>query len=273
MRIIDAKGRIFGKVNIIDLLVIIFLISSLPIIYSKSQSRQQPTKSESIQFEIAAKIIKLSLDSANALSVGDKEYSQDGAVIAEIISLGKIKPYVRRVMLDPESGQDIYDPEFFERSAHIRLRTQINKDHCYYKGSLVRYNYPLYFIFNNKSYQALTVKEIKTGEVWIPVKVRFSGVSSEIIKMLKSNQYYEFDQYGKITAKLNKVINVKPSTSGTSGSRKERSVIKDIIIAGELLCVAKDGSLFYNNAPLKAGSKIKFTTNLLLTGEIIEIDI
>lgn len=34
MKIIDEKGRIFGKVNMIDLLVILIILSAIPITYS-----------------------------------------------------------------------------------------------------------------------------------------------------------------------------------------------------------------------------------------------
>ena len=33
MRIIDEKGRLFGKINVIDFLVILFLISLTPMFY------------------------------------------------------------------------------------------------------------------------------------------------------------------------------------------------------------------------------------------------
>src|SRR3989338_4297575 len=99
MKIIDEKGRLFGKINIIDFIVILFLISLTPMVYYGYKIFSAPPPpplslplqdyQTNIQTFILFKNIPENI--AKDIKAGDRELDKDGRALAEIISVEKIE--------------------------------------------------------------------------------------------------------------------------------------------------------------------------------------
>ena len=81
MKVIDEKGRLFSKINVIDFLIILFLLCLAPAFYfgykivTKKPVVIAP-EMEWIEIEANCRLIKLRPEVLQLISVGDKELDQ-----------------------------------------------------------------------------------------------------------------------------------------------------------------------------------------------------
>ncbi len=173
MRLIDEKGRLFGKINIIDFFVILFLVSLTPMFYFIYKILNKPrTENITVTSEVKQKLVKdfleIDLDClfiklepqvAEAISVGNKEIDNTGRVIAEILSVGKVSPY--KYELEMGAPQKIVknDPDFKQIPVTLRIKTEIRQDKLYYKDKQILYN--SIFDFTTDKYRIETIPYFK----------------------------------------------------------------------------------------------------------------
>lgn len=105
--LIDENGKIFGKLNIVDLVIFIFFVSLLPMfffgysLYQKSTVKNYPTLLRSnVEFRTQVHCDFLELDEPliEKINIGDQETDEKGRMIARIIQLE-----------DPVSYQEVVD--------------------------------------------------------------------------------------------------------------------------------------------------------------------
>ena len=110
MKIIDEKGKLFGKINVIDFLVLLFFLCLTPMFYFgyKIFNKKPPQNTPAaivdapkifIETELNFILNKLEPETARLISKGDREVNEKGEVIAEIISLGKAIPVAYEIDL------------------------------------------------------------------------------------------------------------------------------------------------------------------------------
>lgn len=159
MKIIDEKGRLFSRINIIDFLVALFFISLLPIFYytykvighkpsepkpQQVQIQEKPKK-EFIQVNLEGRFIRLNDKTAREISVGDKEIDNNGEKIGEVVSLGNISPYVHTLMLGKEHNLYVESPGLKEVQAKIKIKAEMRDEQLYYRNKQIVNNEPLKF--------------------------------------------------------------------------------------------------------------------------------
>lgn len=214
MKVIDEKGRLFGKINVIDLLVALFILSLVPMFYfgykiaHQREIERQELKREAIRQEAARQkvareeaerrkeFVELEVDcifmgikseTIKMISVGDKAFDQYGEQIGEIISLGEPSPYV--YLLNIGSGRKIKkEPQGLQQlPAILRLRAQIiDSTNMYYQDRQ---------IINN------AIIEFKTDKYSLPVTIKFkeTDVMPEIVAMEKRISTLEVNTSNMIT--------------------------------------------------------------------------
>ena len=148
MNIIDEKGRLFGKINVIDLLVILFIIYSIAsltfIIYNSKEK----------VIDVDVKFMKLDPEILKLIAVGDKEIDKNGEKIGEIIWLGISKPY--KYLTYDEYG-DISVETALSKEVPVKLKIKVKT----YTGSLYYYKDKL--VVNNSKIELITNKYTITG--------------------------------------------------------------------------------------------------------------
>ncbi|GAG14296.1 unnamed protein product, partial [marine sediment metagenome] len=151
MRVIDERGRLFSKINVIDFLVILFLLCLVPAFYFgyKILTKKPEVIEEEKEFievaEIDYKFIKVSPELAKIISIGDKERDEDGQVIGEIVSLGQNMPYKYEFDIGEEQKIIKEDPALKQIEAKLKLKAEVKGGKPYYKDREIKIDSPLEF--------------------------------------------------------------------------------------------------------------------------------
>lgn len=96
MKIIDNKGRLFGLINILDLLVLVIVICLLVFGFSR-RNKNMVAKKETKVAEVTYEIKQVRQVTVDAINVGDPIYHYDkGTYIGKIITKD-VKPYSEEV--------------------------------------------------------------------------------------------------------------------------------------------------------------------------------
>ncbi|GEM_PF-6289712 len=148
---IDADGRLFGRLNLLDALAAVFLavtcglIASAAGLFDRAQSQVQLPAPVSVvveplvgppqtslpapslpgnfvpaTLEVDALLYDLTIDEAQQLAVGDQHLDEVGRLARELAAIYRIEP--RRHMIDVELGSRVAVIEPKERQAHVRIR-------------------------------------------------------------------------------------------------------------------------------------------------------
>lgn len=287
MKIIDEKGRLFGKINVIDFLVILFLFFLAPMFYFgyKALTKKPPELiKEFIEIEIPCNLTKINPEILKLIAVGDRSVDKDSKQTGVITWIGESRPFVNKFYVDNTNSNNtvtIVDTVFKELPVKLKLITEIRGKVLYYNDKQVLIDSPLNFETSKYDVVAIPVvaeeeKEVKK-EQWVRVKARFSELFPELSEMISSG-HIEKDKDGRTIGILKEVISKKSSQLRLVGLKEKDFIFisdpyrNDITVAMDLLCTDKDGELFYKNYSVKVGNQISFSAHLyMVSGLIIDI--
>lgn len=290
MKIIDEKGRLFGKINVIDFLVLIFLFSLVPMFYFgykflNTPEKLKEEKKELINVELNCKLIRLGPKLLKVISIGDKELDEDSRVIAEILNIGNEEPL--KYEFDIGNKEIIYheDQELKQVLTKMRITAAVKGDTLYYKDKKISLNSVFEFKTDKYSVNAVVASDKKTKkqlkEVWVQLKVKFTDIIPELSAAIKEKDK-EVDPEGKVVANLNTILTNKSADILTMTLKENKvvyvsgthPVFKEIIALLSVLCIDKEGTLYFKNYPVKIGNSITFTTDsYAVSGTIIGLEI
>lgn len=173
MKIIDEKGRLFGKINLIDFLAIIFLLSLTPVFYfgykiatkkpavivgaPKAEPAPLIIKKNTVEVEFNFDLRRLDPQTVSLMVAGDKEIDENGQTIGEIISLEKFEPQLYYFSMGATT-QKIVDPVLKHAVATLRLRVESkHEDEVYYKDKRIKYDSGIDFITDKYQVEAFYI--------------------------------------------------------------------------------------------------------------------
>lgn len=288
MSIIDRKGRLFGKINVIDFLVILLLVCILPVFYFGYKITNRPAvnipERKTVEIKTKCRIIEIPQEIAKSILVNDKELDETGQVIGEIIFLGQVKPYTYEFGIG--NGEKIIktDEQLKQIEADLNLKAEIKGDQIYYKNKLIRIDLPLEFKTNKYEliFVPVTVKKDRAEESAVKIKVFFQNLIPEIASLVAiGDKQVEIIRDGGealVIARVGKIISNSSSeilnlSSGgawvTAGHPKNRDLVLEI----ESLCVRRPEGLFMKDKPIKAGLAYNFSTELYsISGVIVGVE-
>ena len=148
MKIIDERGRLFGKINVIDFLIVLFLFCLMPMFYFGYKiltKKPEVVKERFIEIERNCQLVEVKPEILALISVGDKELDWDGEIIGEIISLGESEPY--EYEFDIGEGEKIVEEatDLRQLKAKLKLKAEVEQDKLYYKDKMIKIGSPLEF--------------------------------------------------------------------------------------------------------------------------------
>lgn len=242
MGIIDEKGRIFGRINIIDFLLIVFLICIVPAFYLgyKIMIKKpvvENVKKEFVVISTDCLLIKLEPKFLKLISVGDKELDENGAVIGKIVSLGKIRPYIYEFKIGREEKVVKKDTGLMQIEANLDLKVEVINNRPYYKGRQIEVDSPLEFKTHEYTIMAIlpavVLKEVAVEEKMIDLFVTLKDLDEDTLKLISAGDK-EVDETGEVISEilsLGKIennslnFNLGSSTSiiGENSSKKQIS--------------------------------------------------
>lgn len=277
MLIIDAKGRLFGKINIIDFLVIVFFALILPVFYFAYKIYKRPPVNVEVpetltEREMTFTLVKVDPEIAKIVKAGDIGVNKNGQKIAEIISVGENNPYRYFFKIGDEKF-DAKDQRLREINVKLKITALIRGENIYYNEQQISKNQPVIFRTNKYALKMIPYRE----EKWLSVTARFSSLSQELSQMINGG-HLEKDSEGGVIGRLEKVVSVVPSQVSAVKLEEDKLVFfndpyrNDVVLLLNLLCTEKDGTLYFKNYPIKIGSQITFSSDMyVVTGQIIGI--
>ena len=156
MKIIDEKGRIFGKINVIDFIIVLFLIFLIPMSYYGYKLSQQKThnkynnETKKITIEVRALASRVIPEKVALVSVGDKEYIESH-VLGEITSIVSNKPS-REVFLSQTEEKIKFLDHPFLKDIELIFTLKIKKENSQIFYQKVPIKIGNNFIFKTSKY-------------------------------------------------------------------------------------------------------------------------
>src|SRR3989338_559207 len=146
MRIIDEKGRLFRRINIIDFAVVLFFVGLMPMLYLGHKIfNRKPHEKEFVEIKITSKFVKLKPEILSTISVGDKEKDADGNVIGEIVSMGNFNPYEREIEIGSDRKLINKNPSLRQAEVTLGVNAEVRDKNIYYKDKQILENGMLIF--------------------------------------------------------------------------------------------------------------------------------
>lgn len=285
MKIIDEKGRLFGKVNIIDFLVVLFLCVLVFVFYSayKIVTKEPPVEpKEFLEFEIPCDLIKIKPEVLALIAIGDRETDEKNNTVGEIIWVGESKPAKYLVNLGSNEKYEVDDPTLRQLPVKLKIKTEKrlgdnNIYNIFYNNQKISIGEP--FRFTTNKYAVEVIPNLPTQkEAWVEIKVKFSAISPEINKLI-SEGYIEKDKKGRIIGRLNKIVSIHPSQVQALKVEEGKFIFvtdplrNDVVAILEILCTKKEGSLYFKDFSVKTGTQMTFVSELyVISGEVIGIE-
>jgi hypothetical protein len=276
MKIIDGAGRLFGKINIIDFLVLTLVFCLLPMfyfgykIYTKKPIAVVVPKKNLANIETDCLLVQLDPQVLKMISVGDKEIN-GGQIIGEIISLGKSGPQKYEFDL---GGTTItkFDNILKQCEARLKLSCEIKGNELFYKDKPIRLSAPFNFQSNNYNVLAMPFgrEETKVIDLYITLK----NLDEETAKKISIGDK-DLDAYGKINAEILNVGKIETNSFEVDLGRNNFVVGEDVSkkqvsTKMRLYCkVLGNSQLYYKDTRIESLSPIQFnTTNYSAIGII-----
>ena len=273
MKIMDEKGRVFGKINLIDLLVILFFLCLLPGVYFglKTLTKEEPVEVvaskkiyKEIEIEIDCLLTRLTPENIKIMTVGDKEIDLSGNVIGEIVKLGEVSDFYNyEYLFDIGQKQTIAKvaPILKQRKVRLRVKAELREQNLYYNNVLIKIDSP--FSFSTSGYSAMAIPE--GDEVMIVVK--FRSVIPELAELISAGDQwvvYRADKSKKVLAEITRVVSNEPAEILQKKNGADELVLlnhpqfKDVVVEIKVLCTLDKDSLYCNGNPIRVGALFEF---------------
>ncbi len=216
MKIIDEKGKLFGRINVIDFLVLLFFLGLTPMFYfgykifnkKPPQGALAPPPAEApktfIETELNFILNRLEPETVRLVAKEDREVNEKGEVIAEIISLGKAIPVAYEIDMGNQQKLIKDDPVLKKIPALLKIKAEFKDNVLYYKEKPIRINSVIDFITAKYKLEALyppvagAVAASEAGDkikdALMPLEQKISllnqeiGILKERIGMIESSQ-------------------------------------------------------------------------------------
>lgn len=100
MKIIDQKGRLFGLINIIDLLVVLLLLSFIPLLYRVYETFK--LEKNMVQELVFARVefSDMTPEFVKVVSKGDTEKDASGNLVGKLVNISSAEPSKVWVVVD-----------------------------------------------------------------------------------------------------------------------------------------------------------------------------
>lgn len=300
MKIIDEKGRLFGKINVIDFLVILFLISLTPMFYYGYKIFNAPPppppplhliKGE-LYYDIDVVFKDIPERMVKMIQAGDREIDSNKSTIGEIIEINGIESesYQIEYSISGVKQTDILGVGDKKRvKARMRLLVEPQFDNSVtYKG--VRINYGQAVEFKTDTYIIRGMFSPPPPQKQVIVNVRVDNVIPEIYRFVKTGDVMKIPEIRESTDNLQKekkyikIAEIKRIISMENVKREFYSLkrdelvqidhpsLKNIILEIDALCYEEGGQYIFNGRPARLGSPFTFQNESYeINGTVLDI--
>lgn len=259
MKIIDDKGRLFGLINLVDFLVLLFLLAMMPTLYfgykimTQKPVVQEPFGDDIKEIQLNCRLIRLEPDVAELISVGDKEIDGKGRIIGEIIGLDASEPYKEEAALK-------------QRAAALRLKGQLKGCDIYYKDKAI--DSGLNIDFETDKYKAIVKVEDDITKA-LNLRVILKNLDQDVANLIEVGDK-EIDATGRVVAEIVKISDLEDNSFELDLTGTKFTILKDLNrkqISAEMMLrcqlIREDGLLrfYFKGKKIAYNLPIEFITN------------
>lgn len=268
MKIIDEKGRLFGKINVIDFSVILFLLTLTPMFYFGYKIfRKKPVEPKVYtEIEINCKFIKVKPEVLKLIAIGDKDTDNEDTMIGEIIWLGETEPYQYKLNIGGDAVITREDSELKEIYAKLKLKSEIKNNILYCKDKQIAIGSPIDFKTNKYTITFVPLIEKEIAKVDLEIYVVFKELTEDVLKQISIGDK-ELDEKGEVAAEILSIGKIDNSTreinlGAGNFALSEDSYKKQVNVKVRLRCQMTDKKeLYFKNKKVLEDSIIEFKTS------------
>src|SRR3989344_4985910 len=258
MRFIDEQGKVFGKINVIDFIIIVFVILALIVVVKIVFLQPKEIVYATIQICEKSGNNVINCGSvpyymSNAVNKGDNIKS-GGKVVLEILNINSLDVNLEK---EGESRKDVL----------LEVRMKVNKktDGLYFKGQVVKIGSPVFFSTQDINIAGVVTKigEQNISEQLFPkiVLVNIKGEKQCISDSISVGDK-EITGKGIILAEVieKQVSDAEIQVITESGDvlKKFSPIYKDIKLKVKISAENREDQLIFRNDAVKIGKSISF---------------
>jgi len=265
MKILDEKGRLWGKINLIDLIVILVLIL-IVIILARFFLLKDTDKTKTETYLVTIAPFSNSAWFFDAIQPGDVELDQRNNKIARIVHVDGKKNQVYVQIIAEKVKEEIV---FKGRKIKINSRIWIETEQVMIEGIIIKIQTGL----KPEQYRASLATKLST----VTVLLRLYEKDPWFIDAVQEGDT-EVIQSGDQTFKIAKIVKKEshPSRIISVRSGKVQEVAhpnkKDLLLTIELICEQENDTLLFKEQKIKRGAEITIETKkIVIQGEIIHV--
>lgn len=278
MQIIDREGRLFGKINLIDFIVIFFIFALLPVMflgYRIIKKRNDSIIKEEVknfsEIELNFMLSGLNPEVGRQIKTGnDIEAEADSELIGKIISVGA--PIQHKDYFNLGGGEFILgkDCGLIDLPVKVRINLENKDSYLYYKDRQILINSLLILKVNKHIVTAMLQKEHREEEkpriTELELYVVFKGISEDVVRLISKDDM-ELNSEGRSIVKILDIGKVEDNTYdidlSDGNSLTAIDVSKKQLNAKIRLTVETkyNNQVFFKNQRLLYNSYIEFKTD------------
>ena len=143
MKIIDKEGKVFGRINIIDIAIILIVVALAVGVGYKLFVQKDASISATERVEKEAEVVfsfsAVPVGSEEAIQVGDKVYFDNRKTDAEVVAV-EIKD-MPAVYLNENKGVSILDNSLYKQvTVTVKMKVTVADDVASFKGEVLKVN-------------------------------------------------------------------------------------------------------------------------------------
>ena len=250
MKIVDSEGKVFGKVNIIDLTVLLIVLSLIVLVIRTTTPNREISKGEWITREwITIELLVYNQPQwvVDALSLGDVMVDNNDVVIANITDIMLIKVNNDR--------KDLL--------LKVRIFVDKKNDRFVFQNKEIRINSPIFLVTEKIEFRgvigaigASNETKLQRRSIKRNVTVYMTRIDQWLVNSISVGEI-SVDMDDRIMAEIisKDVTPTEVEVSTDSGSLVKTNSLKykDMTLTLSLLLDEEDGSLWYKNNQVKLG--------------------
>jgi|GEM_PF-2760708 hypothetical protein len=282
MKLFDDKGRILGKVNIIDFAVILFLIFLLPMLYYGNKIIYKKAKTPRVKYksvDITGVVYGLNENSAKEIKRGDQEFDvMKGQLLGEILHVGEFRKVERLLGIGAGKQVKVEDTGLI---LVLKMEGEIINNAFYFKKKKIEQSTSFVFRTSKYSLKIYPIEDMAQLEkIKIRILVKRTTGEQAFLVLAGDREYRQSyaSSEEEVLGEIVRVISNKPSKflligkAGEGQKFQESPFFRDVELVMSLNVEMRNKEAFYKNIPVKIGEKIIFrTTRYNLSGLILEI--
>lgn len=281
MNIIDEKGRLFGKINIIDFLALLFLLCVLPLFYFGYKIFRKPAAQivlpqKPTSLDVYCRISNLKPAELERIGVGDVFIDDAGNKIGQILSVGQ--PGIYSYSIDLGNGHIVAFQDTERRQVLVKARIlgEVRNDAFYYRGEKTSIGSKIQLKTDKYNVEGLIDSETRSSFLeLVEININLKPLEPEEVKSISVGDVFVDDAGNNIGEILSvgepQVYTYDVDLGNGNIASHQDPARRQVLINASILGEVRNGAFYYKEKKIIIGSQIQLKTKKYALGGIVEL--